>query len=145
MATWATTIPMYFRDDNAIRNNFPVRTNFWSPANPSGKYPRNISGARAKIEPNMWQKRSFIRLQDVSVAYNLNKLVKKAKFQALNVFVSGKNLVKTWTDWEGWDPEALDLQGNPMGLITAGQTGNESLYPGREYYLLVQLRLKKIT
>jgi hypothetical protein len=112
--------PSYFRDDNAIRNNFPARTNFWSPNNPSGKYPRNISGARAKIEPNMWQKRSFIRLQDVSLSYNLNKLVKKAKFQALNVFVSGKNLV-TWTDWEGWDPEALDLQGNPMGLITNGR------------------------
>lgn len=112
--------PSYFRDDNAIRNNYPARTNFWSPSNPSGKYPRNISGSRAKIEPEMYQKRSFIRLQDVSLSYNLNKFVKKAKFQALNVFVSGKNLV-TWTDWEGWDPEALDLQGNPMGLITNGR------------------------
>ena len=112
--------PSYFRDDNAIRNNFPARTNFWSPVNPSGKYPRNISGSRAKIEPEMYQKRSFIRLQDVSLSYNLNKFVKKAKFQALNVFVSGKNLV-TWTDWEGWDPEALDLNNNPMGLITAGR------------------------
>ncbi|MCS3799598.1 SusC/RagA family TonB-linked outer membrane protein [Niastella sp. OAS944] len=112
--------PSYFRDDNAIRNNFPARTNFWSPGNPSGKYPRNISGSRAKIEPEMYQKRSFIRLQDVSLSYNLNKFVKKAKFQALNVFVSGKNLV-TWTDWEGWDPEALDLNNNPMGLITAGR------------------------
>jgi hypothetical protein len=68
----------------------------------------------------MWQDRSFIRLQDVSLSYNLAPLVKKVKFQALNVFVSGKNLV-TWTDWEGWDPEALDLQGNPMGLITNGR------------------------
>lgn len=112
--------PSYFRDDNSIRNNYPVRTNFWSPGNPSGKYPRNISGSRAKIEPEMYQKRSFIRLQDVSLSYSLNKFVKKAKFQALNVFVSGKNLV-TWTDWEGWDPEALDLNNNPMGLITAGR------------------------
>lgn len=112
--------PSYFRDDNSIRNNYPARTNFWSPANPSGKYPRNISGSRAKIEPEMYQKRSFIRLQDVSLSYNMTKLVKKVKFQALSVFVSGKNLV-TWTDWEGWDPEALDLNNNPMGLITAGR------------------------
>lgn len=112
--------PSYFRDDNFIRNNYPVQTNFWSPANPSGKYPRNISGSRAKIEPNMWQDRSFIRLQDISLSYNLVSLVKKVKFQALNVFVSGKNLV-TWTDWEGWDPEALDTNGNPMGLITNGR------------------------
>jgi TonB-dependent starch-binding outer membrane protein SusC len=112
--------PSYFRDDNSIRNNYPAITNFWSPNNPSGKYPRNISGSRAKIEPEMWQKRSFIRLQDVSLSYNLTKLVKKVKFQQLSLFVSGKNLV-TWTDWEGWDPEALDLNNNPMGLITAGR------------------------
>lgn len=112
--------PSYFRDDNAIRNNYPAQTNFWSPTNPTGKYPRNISGSRAKIEPNMWQSRSFIRLQDVSLSYNLTSLIKKVKFQAINVFVSGKNLA-TWTDWEGWDPEALDLNNNPMGLITAGR------------------------
>lgn len=112
--------PMYYRDDNAIRNNYPVQINYWSPANPTGKYPRNISNSHAKVEPNMWQDRSFIRLQDISLSYNLAPLVKKIKFQALNVFVSGKNLV-TWTDWEGWDPEALDLTGNPMGLITNGR------------------------
>jgi hypothetical protein len=68
----------------------------------------------------MWQDRSFIRLQDISLSYNLAPLVKKVKFQALNVFVSGKNLV-TWTDWEGWDPEALDPNNNPMGLTNSGR------------------------
>jgi TonB-linked SusC/RagA family outer membrane protein len=122
--------PIYFRDDNAIRNNYPVQTNFWSPANPTGKYPRNISGTHAKIEPGapsnspdvhqLWQQRNFIRLQDVSVSYNLTSLIKTVKFQALSVFVSGKNL-KTWTNWEGWDPEALDNNGFPMGLVTNGR------------------------
>ncbi|MBO9204418.1 MULTISPECIES: SusC/RagA family TonB-linked outer membrane protein [Niastella] len=122
--------PFYFRDDNAIRNNYPVQTNFWSPANPSGKYPRNITGTHAKIEPaaatsnptvhQIWQKRNFVRLQDVSVSYNLTSLIKTVKFQSLSVFVSGKNL-KTWTNWEGWDPEALDLNNQPMGLITNGR------------------------
>lgn len=118
--------PFYFRDDNAIRNNYPVETNFWSPANPNGKYPRNISGSHAKVEPaaggvhQIWQKRNFIRLQDISLSYNIAPLIKKVKFQALNIYVSGKNL-KTWTKWEGWDPEALDPNGNPMGLQTNGR------------------------
>ena len=112
--------PMYFRDDNGIRVNELSTINYWSPSNPSGKYPRNISGSRAKIEPNFWQKRSFIRLQDVSLSYNLTKLIKKVKFEAINVYVSGKNL-KTWTNWEGWDPEALDPNNNPMGLTNSGR------------------------
>lgn len=28
------------------------------------------------------------------------------KAQAISFYVSGKNLA-TWTDWEGWDPEAM--------------------------------------
>lgn len=115
----------YFRDDNAIRNNYPVQTDFWSPTNPNGKYPRNISGSHAKVEPgtgshNIWQDRSFIRLQDISLSYNLANVIKNLKFQAFNVYVSGKNL-KTWTKWDGWDPEALDIYGNTMGLKTDGR------------------------
>jgi TonB-dependent starch-binding outer membrane protein SusC len=112
--------PNYFRDDNSIRVNDLVQTNYWSPANPGGKYPRNISGTPARINPNRWEKRSFVRLQDVSLSYNLASLVKKTKFQAINVYVSGKNLV-TWTNWDGWDPEALDNNGNVQGLIVAGR------------------------
>jgi len=112
--------PSYFRDDNAIRNNDLVKINYWSPANPGGKYPRNISGARAKIEPNMWEKRSFVRLQDASLSYNLASLIKGIKFEAFNVYVSGKNLI-TWTDWEGWDPEPFDAAtDNAVGGLLIG-------------------------
>jgi hypothetical protein len=52
-----------------------------------------------------YEDRSFIRLQDVSLSYDLPKtLLDKAKFNGLKVFVSGKNLA-TWTKWNGWDPE----------------------------------------
>src|SRR5690606_22719724 len=47
--------PSFFREDNTIRVNNLQGIDFWSPSNPGGKYPRNISGSRAKIEPNMWQ------------------------------------------------------------------------------------------
>lgn len=113
--------PSFFREDNSIRVNNLQGIDFWSPSNPNGKYPRNISGSRAKIEPNMYQDRSFVRLQDVSLSYNLaSTLLKKFKAQSINLYVSGKNLY-TWTNWEGWDPEANDNDGNPMGLIIGGR------------------------
>lgn len=115
--------PSYFRDDNSIRVNYLQGIDFWSPTNPTGKYPRNISGSRAKIEPNMFQSRSFIRLQDVSLSYNLGNLLKSTKAQSINLYISGKNL-HTWTKWEGWDPEVNDndSDGNPVnGLTTSGR------------------------
>jgi TonB-linked SusC/RagA family outer membrane protein len=112
--------PSFFREDNSIRVNNLQGIDFWSPTNPTGKYPRNISGSHAKIEPNMYQDRSFVRLQDVSLSYNMATLFKKFKAQSINLYVSGKNLY-TWTNWEGWDPEANDVDGNPMGLIIGGR------------------------
>ncbi len=97
----------YFREDNSVRNNELNEVDFWSPRNPNGKYPRNISGGRTKVAGTNWEDRSFIRLQDVSLSYNLSsKIVEKLKAQAINFYVSGKNLI-TWTDWEGWDPESV--------------------------------------
>jgi hypothetical protein len=106
--------PSYFRDDNGTRNNFLTGIDYWSPANPNGKYMRNISGARSYNEVaglNYWQDRSFVRLQDASLSYNLaSTLLKKINAQAISVYVSGKNLI-TWTNWEGWDPEPVSTDG----------------------------------
>jgi TonB-linked SusC/RagA family outer membrane protein len=96
----------YFREDNSVRNNEINAVDFWSPRNPDGKYPRNISGGRTKIAGINWEDRSFIRLQDVSLSYRFApKILEKIRAQAISIYVSGKNLI-TWTDWEGWDPEA---------------------------------------
>ena len=107
----------YFREDNSVRNNEFTATDFWSPRNPNGKYPRNISGSRSSIDPALYESRSFIRLQDVSLSYQLGaKMLNKIKAQAINFYVSGKNLA-TWTKWEGWDPETgqgLQLDGRPV-------------------------------
>lgn len=106
---------IYFRDDNAIRNNDLRGVDYWSPLNPGGKYPRVISGTRSTVEPTLYERRNFVRLQDVSLSYNLaGGLFKKLKAQNMNVFVSGKNLL-TFTDFEGWDPET------GQGMITDGR------------------------
>jgi TonB-linked SusC/RagA family outer membrane protein len=120
--------PFYFREDNTIRVNGLQGIDYWSPSNPDGKYPRNISGSQPTIAmsaTNRWQDRSFVRLQDVTLSYNLkNSLLKKVPLQSLNLFVSGKNL-HTWTKWEGWDPEteANDDQGRlqAQGLLIGGR------------------------
>lgn len=95
--------PRKIRDDNAIRDNYLSGIDFWAPDNPTGKYPRSI--VSATLQPSLYQSRSFVRLQDVSLSYKFTgKLIDKLKLQNLNLFVSGRNLA-TWTDWEGWDPE----------------------------------------
>jgi TonB-dependent starch-binding outer membrane protein SusC len=124
----ANGIPSYFREDNSIRWNDFIGVDYWSPRNPDGKYPRNISGSRAKIEPLMYQDRSFVRLQDITLSYNLaSTLLKKLDAQSINIFISGKNLA-TWTKWDGWDPESeQDLDNNaltipePVGIVAGGR------------------------
>ncbi len=110
-------IRLNYRDDNNIRNNDLNGVNYWSPRTPNAKYPRIISGNHSTVEPNLWESRSFIRLQDISLSYSLPaKLIGKIKAEAINFYISGKNLI-TWTNWDGWDPEGLNSDGVVQGLI----------------------------
>ncbi len=117
-------IPNYYREDNSIRWNDFAGIDYWSPNNPDGKYPRNISGSHSIVEPLMYQDRSFIRLQDISLSYNFaNSILENLGFGNFNVFVSGKNLI-TLTKWEGWDPESLEYStgtARPVGLLAGGR------------------------
>jgi TonB-linked SusC/RagA family outer membrane protein len=108
-------VRLYFRDDNALRNNDLKGVDYWSPSNPTGTQPRIIDGTHSTVEPNVYKKRSFVRLQDASIGYGLpSTILNKIKAQAINIYLSGKNLY-TWTDWEGWDPET------GQGQITDGR------------------------
>ncbi|MEI6948858.1 SusC/RagA family TonB-linked outer membrane protein [Paraflavisolibacter sp. H34] len=111
---FANNRSFYFRDDNAVRWNDLTGIDYWSPSNPGGKYPRNISGTPVAIDVLNYDQRNFIRLQDVSLSYNFANLLQRIKAQSLSVFVSGKNLA-TWTNWEGWDPETGE------GLLIGGR------------------------
>jgi len=52
-----------------------------------------------------YQDRSFVRLQNVSLAYEFpSTLIKRIGLGSLQIYVSGKNLI-TSTKWMGWDPE----------------------------------------
>lgn len=108
---------IFFREDNSIRDNDVAGVDFWSPLNPNGRYPRYLGTNSSKINPPLYQSRSFIRLQDISLGYSLpTTILQRVKASEISVFVSGKNIA-TWTNWDGWDPEAgqgLSIYGRPL-------------------------------
>ncbi len=88
---------------NATNSNWFDFYDYWSPRNPGAKYPTPWVGA--PVGGRAYYQRNFVRLQDISLAYNFDKrLISKLKMQNLKLFVSGKNLL-TLTKWDGWDPE----------------------------------------
>lgn len=105
--------PATSKNDNSIRWNDVSGIDYWSPGNPDGEYARFLSSPT--VLPTIYKDRSFIRLQDVSLAYQFKgKIIKDLNLQNLTLYVSGKNLA-TWTKWKGWDPET------GQGLTTGGR------------------------
>nr|MBD3620550.1 SusC/RagA family TonB-linked outer membrane protein [Sunxiuqinia sp.] len=75
----------------------------WSVTNPDGKYAVTVKAPQ--IDASQYCSRSFIRLQDVSLAYRLDQsLVQNIGIAGAKLYISGKNLL-TFTNWDGWDPE----------------------------------------
>lgn len=91
------------RNDNSIRYNYFSEIDYWSPRNPNGEFSRSLVAPSQGA--TMLRDRSFIRLQDISLSYDMDKkIVEQLGVSGINIFVSGKNLA-TWTKWKGWDPE----------------------------------------
>jgi TonB-linked SusC/RagA family outer membrane protein len=112
--------------ENHFNNDFPMGMDYWTPENPDAIYERPNINISSGIAGTRYIPRSFVRLQDVSLAYNFpRELLDRANIQNLKLFVSGKNLI-TWTNWPGWDPETGQninrtgrpvLKGYSLGLV----------------------------
>jgi len=86
----------------------------WTVSNPTGKYAAGYTVPQ--INPTPYYSRSFVRLQDISLAYEFtSSLISRIGIKNLKLSVSGKNLL-TFTEWDGWDPET-------------GQGVNSDAYP----------------
>lgn len=92
--------------DQLIYSNPPKGGwDYWMPENPDAKFRRPDDPSQLGINTGPHEQRNFVRLQDISLSYTLNKeLIKKLDLSNVKVFVSGKNLL-TLTKWDGWDPE----------------------------------------
>ena len=92
-------------NDNTLRHNRLTEQvdNFWTPSNPDGIFA--LYHANPAINPFRYENRSFVRLQDITLSYDLPaQWMKKIGMDGINLYVSGKNLL-TFTGWNGWDPE----------------------------------------
>jgi TonB-linked SusC/RagA family outer membrane protein len=72
-----------------------------------------------RLSSAMWEDASYIRLKNLSLRYDLSKLVKRYKLNSLSIYVLAQNLI-TITGYDGFDPETQGLVMPPMKTITAG-------------------------
>ncbi len=92
------------------RDSFPERVNsykipFWTPETPHNEYAR-IYSAEGGAQFDVWRDRSFIRLDNVSLAYNIpSSLTNRIDIQNLKFFATVRNVGWWAPKWEFWDPE----------------------------------------
>jgi TonB-linked SusC/RagA family outer membrane protein len=124
-----------------IRNNNTFVFDYWTPNNPSATY-RSIAAYVATLGENFWpyMSRSFVRLQDLTLTYNIpDDFLQRLKgVRAISVYVNAQNLL-TITDWDGWDPEANPAasQRSSLGQRIPGGLGlDPNGYPVMKNYSL---------
>jgi len=87
---------------------FPERANqlaldYWTPQNTGAEFAS--IGYPNPFGHGVYDSRTFVRLQDVNLSYNIpESVINKLGMANASVYVSGKNLI-TITDFHGWDPE----------------------------------------
>jgi TonB-linked SusC/RagA family outer membrane protein len=92
------------------RDSFPERVNsykipFWTPETPYNDYAR-IYSAEGGAVFDVWRDRSFIRLDNITLSYNVPKsLLQRVQIQNLKVFSTIRNVGWWAPTWNFWDPE----------------------------------------
>jgi len=112
--------------DEMGRRNTTTEIGYWTPENKSDEW-RSLRKTSNKHGYGFPQDASFTRLKDVTLSYNIPQhIISKAKLGAVQVYVSGRNLL-TFTDWIGWDPEARQIgRGGSSWDSTRGETVYDS-------------------
>jgi TonB-linked SusC/RagA family outer membrane protein len=92
--------PLFYFPDR--QNNSSINP-YWRPDAPT----QNTTGIYniPLRQSGVYQSRSFVRLQDVTIAYSLGEnMLNRIKLKTAQVYISSKNAY-VWTNWQGWDPE----------------------------------------
>jgi TonB-linked SusC/RagA family outer membrane protein len=104
--------------DEVQRRNQYIIKQYWTPDNGVNNNPGIFNAPR--IVAGLYEDRSFVRLQNVSLSYRFpEKLIRAVKISDLSMFISGRNLY-TWTKWSGWDPETASNSLPLMKTVMAG-------------------------
>ncbi|SFF20870.1 SusC/RagA family TonB-linked outer membrane protein [Sunxiuqinia elliptica] len=96
--------PYYDGYANRADLNHPVY-DYWTPTNTGAMFPRPDYSSNAAYRGTKYFDRSFIKLQKVSLSYNLTDMVKPWGIQGMRATVSADNLFTYAPHWEGLDPE----------------------------------------
>lgn len=100
-----------------FRYIFPEDVDFWTPENPNARYQRPDINTASGLAGNQYGDRSFIRLQNISLSYDLpDELLRSSGLQNARIYLNGRNLL-TFTKWNGWDPETnqtITRDGRPV-------------------------------
>jgi len=92
------------------RDGFLDRTNshlfpYWTPENPQNEYARLYS-SNGSASFNLYRERSFIRLDNISLAYTIpSSVLDRAKIESLKVYFNVRNVGVYAPEWTYWDPE----------------------------------------
>jgi hypothetical protein len=97
---------------NQAKNNggFQDRQNsyklgYWTAENGNNEYARLYS-SNGQSSFSVYRKTSFIRLNNVAVAYTVPKtIMQKARIESAKVYLTVTNVGFYAPDWEFWDPE----------------------------------------
>lgn len=115
----SSNVPAYLVSSNKIGNNI-LDHDWWTSENRSNKYPSATYNDSKFLG---LQKRTFVRLQDVTFSYTFNRdFLKKINLESMKIFVAGKNLFYL-TGWEGGDPELAQTLGNTYPVPTTYTLG----------------------
>lgn len=95
----------------------------WTPTNTATNVPRAITGqpgGNTRPSSRFIENASFLRIQSISLGYNLGKLIpKNFNVSRLRIYVSGTNLY-TITKYKGYNPEVGKLITGARSSLTQG-------------------------
>jgi TonB-linked SusC/RagA family outer membrane protein len=84
--------------------NHPV-FDYWTPENTDAMFPRLDNGRTGAVGARKYLDRSFIKLQKISLSYDIGQWVKRWGINDLTVGLSADNLFTYAPYWVGLDPE----------------------------------------
>lgn len=91
-----------------------IKTNYWTPTNPSNEYPRPTTlGAADYLGTTCYYNGTFVRVKNITLGYTLpSAIVHQAFLERLRIYASVQNPF-VFTSFPGIDPEGARGQGTP--------------------------------
>lgn len=105
------------KNNSALLNTSnQIITEYWSEDNPTSDYARLSSKTPGGIAYNVWRKADFIRLDNISLGYQVPKsFASRLKLSSMNVNLTAKNVAYI-SNWPGEDPENSG-KNTPISLV----------------------------